>query len=73
MIPFAKSSKCRNMPSASTARPSPGATAAVAGPAATSTAQNKPAAMNATVALRVSSDASMPTAISAAPTSQYPR
>ena len=44
--------------------------AAAAGPAATSTAQNSPAAMNATVALRVSSDASMPTAISAAPTNQ---
>ena len=69
-MPLAKSSKCRNTPSASTARPRPGATAAAAGPAATSTAQKTPAAMNATVALRVSSDASMPTAMSAAPTSQ---
>ena len=69
-MPLAKSSKCRNTPSASTARPRPGATAAAAGPAATSTAHDSPATTNATVALRVSSDASMPTAISAAPTNQ---
>ena len=69
-MPFAKSSKCRKTPTASNARPRPGATAPAAGPATTSSAQNSPAAMNATVALRVSSDASIPTAISAAPTNQ---
>ena len=69
-IPLAKSSKWKKTPSASAGRSSAGSTAPTASPAVTSAAQNSAPAMNATVALPVRNDASIPTAISAAPANQ---
>ena len=60
------------MTSACSVRSSPGEIPPAAGPMTMSAAQNTAPRMNPMVALRVSSDASMPTAISAAPMNQYP-
>ena len=72
MTPRAKSSKYVPMTIACSARSSPGATAPAAGPMTIRAPQNSAPRMNPIVALRVSRDASIPTAISAAPMNQYP-
>ena len=70
MTPRAKSWKCVPITMACSVRSRPGEIAPAAGPMTMSAAQNAAPRMNPIVALRVSRDASMPTAISAAPISQ---
>ena len=71
-IPLAKSWKCVPTVTASSQRSSVGLNVPAAPLAAMKTAQNSAPSTNPIVALRVRSDASIPTAISAAPMNQYP-
>ena len=70
MTPRAKSAKYVPMANASSERSSSGSNVPTAGPATISAAQNSAPRMNPMVAFRVSSDASMPTAVNAAPMNQ---
>ena len=71
-MPRAKSWKYVPIANASSERSSSGLNVPTAGLATISAAEKSAPRMNPMVAFRVSRDASMPTAISAAPMNQYP-